>query len=547
MIELETAINNASEPDSASIVKAMREKRRIFQIYIGYRSLFSIILIAIWLNPNTQDLVGRLDQDVYLLGCGLLLITSAMLYSRIGTIILSSDMAIFIVMLADIVTNTFIANASGGLLSGFYVFYSVTVATTALLMSKQILSTLIAAIAAMALLIDTLWLISRGIVDIGLILPAGILGGLFFAVSLLVQTFVRRLKIAEAKLNETEAQVALLQQLNQQIILHMETGILLVTENRQISPINNAARRLMRIAGPKTDHLTNISPELAVQFEAWQETNVHRPSPFQIKRDAPALIANFAGLDGNFEHKALVFIDDYTPVTQFAQSLKLNSLSKLTASIAHEIRNPLAAISHATQLLNENKMLDDGDQELCRIVLHNSQRVNEIIESVLEVSRRQPPRFQSFDLLAWLQSFITTYYDQKASVCDITISMPTIRSVLVSVDPENLTRILTNLLDNALRHSQEELGKAMARIDIVPDTQGGQCYIDVVDFGQGVPEPNIARLFEPFFTTSKTGVGLGLYLCKELCEINGAGLLYRLTDQHESCFRVSLKMEDFES
>lgn len=547
MTELDAATKISPAPSSVSIVNSMRTRLRLFQIYNGYRGFVSLVLIAVWLSPDTRELVGKLDQDRYLIGCGLMLASSVLFYGRLGRLIRGNDTGIFGVMLADIVATTLIADASGGMLSGFYVLYMITVAAAAVLLNIRILATLIAALAVLALLIDTLWLVSRGAADISLMLPAGMLGSLLFAVSLLLQMLARRLETAEAKIDEAEAQVALLQQLNQQIILHMETGILLVAENRQITPINAAAQRLVTMAGPDSLYLANISPELAAQFEQWCDVKSHRPSPFQIKRDAPALIANFADLDEHFERKALVFIDDYTPVTQFAQSLKLNSLSKLTASIAHEIRNPLAAISHATQLLNENDALGEGDQNLCRIVLNNSQRVNEIIESVMEVSRRQPPKFQSIDVAAWLRNFINRYYDQTTVDSEITLSGLTSQAIMVSVDPENLTRILTNLLDNALRHSQEKTSAARVRIDLEPDVRTAQCHIDVVDFGYGVPETNLTRLFEPFFTTSNTGSGLGLYLCKELCEINGAGLLYRRTDDDESCFRVSLKMESIRS
>ena len=547
MKDLEAATITNTTPSNLTIVDSMRDRLRLFQVYNGYRSFVSLVLIAIWLNPDTREFVGKLDQDRYLLGCGLMLASSVLFYGRLGRLTRRNDTGIFGLMLADIVAITLIADASGGMLSGFYVLYMITVAAAAMLLKVRILATLIAALTVLALLIDTLWLVSRGAADLSLMLPAGMLGSLLFAASLLVQMLARRLETAEAKIDEAEAQVALLQQLNQQIILHMETGILLVAENRQITPINAAAQRLLNIAGPNAHYLANISPELAVQFEQWREVKSHRPSPFQIKRDAPALIAHFADLDERFERKALVFIDDYTPVTQFAQSLKLNSLSKLTASIAHEIRNPLAAISHATQLLNENEALGEGDQNLCRIVLSNSQRVNEIIESVMEVSRRQPPKFQSLDIASWLQSFIIRYYDQTMVDCKVALSAIGDKAIMVSVDPENLTRILTNLLDNALRHSQEKVAAAIARIDIEPDTKAVQCHIDVIDFGYGVPETNLTRLFEPFFTTSNRGSGLGLYLCKELCEINGAGLVYRRSGDDESCFRVSLKMESFRS
>ena len=237
--------------------------------------------------------------------------------------------------------------------------------------------------------------------------------------------------------------------------------------------------------------------------------------------------------------RRLVFVEDYTPVTQYAQSLKLTSLGRLTASIAHEIRNPLGAISHAAQLLQESPDLSAGDQRMADIIQHHCVRVNQIVESVMQISRREPPKPEYIMLSDWLNEFVSSYLKALNRPSDISIECD-YRELLVEFDPENLQRVLANLLDNALRHSAMATGRETARIVVSLDFTAHQCLIDIIDTGNGVPHADQAKLFEPFYTTVEAGSGMGLYLCKELCEINNADLSYRPTSAGESCFRISL-------
>ena len=251
------------------------------------------------------------------------------------------------------------------------------------------------------------------------------------------------------------------------------------------------------------------------------------------------MVASFVALSKAANQSNLIFIEDYTPVTQFAQSLKLNSLSKLTASIAHEIRNPLGAISHAAQLLTESNTVDAADGILCDILVSNSRRVSDIIDNVSEVSRRQAPKPTDILLSSWLPAYVEEYRSLQQQPYDIAISDLEATDLAISVDSEHLKRILSNLFDNALRYSIEDGDCSRIRLDTSIEKLNGHVHLDIVDFGLGVTEYNLARLFEPFFTTSKHGSGLGLYLCKELCEINGARLTYRRTKTGESAFRIT--------
>ena len=232
-------------------------------------------------------------------------------------------------------------------------------------------------------------------------------------------------------------------------------------------------------------------------------------------------------------------MEDYTPVTQYAQSLKLNSLGRLTASIAHEIRNPLGAISHAAQLLQESPDLIPSDNRMADIIQHHSERVNRIVESVMQISRREPPKPEQLLLASWLSEFVHEYLNALNRPAEVTIDCD-YKELLIEFDPENLQRVFTNLLDNALRHSKQETGKETARIHIDIDSTVHQYQINMIDNGSGVAFADRAKLFEPFFTTMSEGTGMGLYLCKELCEINNADLDYRPTGKGESCFRISI-------
>jgi two-component system sensor histidine kinase PilS (NtrC family) len=307
--------------------------------------------------------------------------------------------------------------------------------------------------------------------------------------------------------------------------------------------MNKAAIRLLAPERPVTveqgRRLADYCAELAYQYEHWKNTGLHKATPFKVVEDSPPVIANFRELQPNSNREALVFVEDYSPITQYAQSLKLTSLGRLTASIAHEIRNPLGAMSHAAQLLQESPDLSSADRRMADIIQTHCERVNQIVESVMQISRREPPKPEYLTLSDWLRNFVEEYLEAQNRPVEITINCD-YRDLLVEFDPENLRRVLTNLLDNALRHSQMATGRETARIDADIDFSSHHCQLDIVDSGAGVPPGDQAKLFEPFFTTVEEGSGMGLYLCKELCEINNANLSYRMTPRGESCFRISL-------
>ncbi|MCB1699232.1 MAG: sensor histidine kinase [Pseudomonadales bacterium] len=510
---------------------------------MAYRSLLSVVLLIMLVSPNTRQLVGSMNPTLYLTVALGYLATSVPLVGSLSTRMHQNQKMLFLVFLVDIVAITLLADCSGGMTSGLPILLVITAAASAVLLTNRTVATLIAALSVIALLVDTIRLILYGVVDTNALFPAGLLGALIFGVSIMVQAIAGRLGKAEKLARDRASDLYNLQRLNEQIVQHMDTGILLVDPNGLVRVMNKAATGLLAperpVAVEQGRPLSDYSAELADQFEHWKVAGTHRARPFSVMDEAPPIIAHFRELQSNARGEALVFVEDYTPVTQYAQSLKLTSLGRLTASIAHEIRNPLGAISHAAQLLQESPDLSATDQRMADIIQHHSLRVNQIVESVMQISRREPPKPEYIALSAWLSEFVANYLKALNRPADISIECD-YRELLVEFDPENLERVFANLLDNALRHSAMATGKETAKIVVSIDFTAHQCLIDIIDAGVGVQAADQAKLFEPFFTTVEAGSGMGLYLCNELCEINNAGLSYRPTSRGESCFRISL-------
>jgi len=515
----------------------------LFRVYVGYRSLLSLVLLVMLVSPNTRQLVGTLNPTLYTSAALGYLATSIPLVGSLSGRLNENQKLMLPVFLVDIVAIMVMADSSGGMISGLPVLLVVTVAASAVLIHNRTLATLIAAISVLAILFDTTWLIFRGVLTTGALFPTGILGLLIFGVSLMVQPIAHRLGRAEELARNRASDLYSLQRLNEQIVQHMQTGILLVNNEGMVRIMNKAATSLLAPERPVSleqgRHLEDYCLELAYQFEQWKNTGIHRAKPFTVMEGAPLVIANFRELQPSANREALIFVEDYSPVTQYAQSLKLSSLGRLTASIAHEIRNPLGAISHAAQLLKESPDLAPADTRLAEIIQHHCERVNQTVESVMQISRREPPKPEYLLLSSWLTDFVGEYLNGLNRPAEVAIKCD-YRELLIEFDPENLQRVLTNLLDNALRHSKLATGKETARIEVDLDVTLHLCQIDVIDMGAGVPSRDQPKLFEPFYTTIEEGSGMGLYLCKELCEINNADIAYRTTAKGESCFRITL-------
>jgi two-component system sensor histidine kinase PilS (NtrC family) len=431
---------------------------------------------------------------------------------------------------------------SAGVASGLGVVILVSVAAGAILVQGRI-STAIAAVAAIAVLYEEFYLSLTPPSYENDFFQAGVLGALYFATSISIQILSSRLRRAEISSMTNAAEAADLERVNRSIIARMRTGIIVVAGDGSVRMINQSARSLLGFAAQENDPGSLPAP-LAQRLTAWRNDTRVRAGPFQIAATMPEIRANFSAVrmdrpDGDI----IVFLEDTTEIQQQAQQLKLAALGRLSATIAHEIRNPLSAARHAAQLLGESLNLDKGDTRLISIIDTHCQRMNGVIENVLELSRRRPPTPVRLNLASWLEGFVTQF--KQANMADVGVRVQVQPAdTEVRVDPTQLAQAVTNLALNALRYSREHSGESFVALEGGVDTTTDRPYLNVIDHGPGVADDQVSNLFEPFFTTERTGTGLGLYISKELCEANQARISYTRHRDGGSCFRITFAHPD---
>lgn len=437
-------------------------------------------------------------------------------------------------VLTDIGAIALLMHASGGVASTLSVLLVIAVAFGALVLPGR-LAYLFAAVATLAILFETsLASLSQEHTDASYITRAGLLGSVLFMAAGLAHILVIRARDSAALAEQRGIDLANLEQLNRYIVQQLESGLLVIDPQEHVRLANDNARAMLGMNDSASKQLDALAPELAGQLQRWRNDHQWQPQPTRAGNSDAVLIPRFSALTTSNGQGALILLDDSTRLAQQAQQLKLASLGRLTASIAHEIRNPLGAISHAAQLLSESEQLDAGDKRLTEIIDNHTRRVNTIIENVLQLSRRSASQPQQLPLGEWLHLFREEFTQSQgiaAARMDVTIEPA---GVQVRVDPGHLHQVLTNLCENALRHSPNANTPIRLR---VRQGETGIVQLDVIDHGPGIDADTAQQMFEPFYTTATSGTGLGLYIARELCEINQALLSYQPL-QDGSCFRI---------
>ncbi len=438
-------------------------------------------------------------------------------------------------MLADIVFIVLLMHASGGAASGVGMLLVVSIANGSMLAAGRI-SGLYAALATLAILAEQLysdWAGLSGQVNYPL---AGMLGFTLFATALLAHVLARRARESEALARQRGVDLANMAQLTEYVIQQMETGVMVVGPDGRVRLINSAAWRLLgKPTLPPNAPLRDYGEGLAEQLAQWRSFQGEQRQRLELPRSPYPLLLQYILIgDGK---GALLFIDDAAATTQQAQQLKLASLGRLTASIAHEIRNPLGAISHAGALLAESPGLDSHDKRLTEIIAEQSQRINSIVENVLQLGRRDQTQASMLSLAEWMLRFLMEFSHVHPEA-ETLIRLDTVPTDLQAwFDPNHLHQIMSNLCENGLRHGVANEGRYMVRLHC-GYLDDGRGYSDVLDNGPGVATEDHDNIFEPFFTNQRKGTGLGLYLARELAECNQAQLRYEPDEKGSSRFRL---------
>jgi two-component system sensor histidine kinase PilS (NtrC family) len=515
---------------------------RVIGLLNIFRLLVPMLLVLLFLFNTPDRSVGIVSPGLFLGICVAYFTFALVAIQPIQRHWPSVEWMALFPLTVDAVAITLLIHASGGVSSGLATLLFLPVGATAAILSPR---TALAATAVIAigLLFETLVSVLAGSAESSDFLIAGLTGASLFAITLLAVPLANRLRESEALVQQRDIDLANLNELNRFIVQHLRESIVVVDEADRIRLVNETAARLLA-GGPIATGalLGEVSPRLLYLLETWRkQAHDRRDSTGEVvSADGGTVIRpHFISLSERGTGPVLVFLEDTSAMAERVQQSKLASLGRLSASIAHEIRNPVGAMSHAGQLLRESPGLAVDDRHLTDIIEKNAVRVSQIIENVLQLSRRDSTRQERIELSPWLEAFLQEFRDTlQVGGERIQLDAP-VAGLAVQFDPSHLHQVLWNLSDNALKHgAAREPVPVVLRIGRIASSD--RPYLEVIDQGAGIDPAQVERIFEPFFTNGAggTGTGLGLFISRELCQTNGALLAYETRPGGGSIFRI---------
>jgi len=511
---------------------------RVLGLLNLYRILVPLVLLALYSLPGAPGIYvdsPRLffGADIAYLCFGLfsvILVRRRLANVNVQTILQAT---------VDITVLMLLLHACGGVASGLGLLLLVPVGSLAFLLPPRS-ALFLAAIAVIAVLMYTIWQQLTGHADITAYATAGLLGIVLFTIAAAASVVATRMRESEELVRQREVDLANLAELSQYIVQHLRESLLVVDAADKIRLINESAAEILGDEHAVPGALVGeVSPRLLYSLTTWRQSERGETSPsnFVAADGARVIQPHFAPLGGLSPGPTLIFLEDTSLMEERVQQGKLAALGRLSASIAHEIRNPVGAMSHAGQLLAESPSIGPDERRLTDIIRNNSERVSTIINNVLQLSRREATKPTRLTLDDWIEEFLSEF-------CETTqISMSQIRlhevaeDLEVRFDPSHLHQVVWNLCENAIKYG-EARGGVSVEIKISRLNPSNRPYLEVADRGPGIEVEVVDRIFEPFFTGRKGGTGLGLFIARELCQLNRAILLYEPRAGDGSVFRI---------
>jgi two-component system sensor histidine kinase PilS (NtrC family) len=504
-----------------------------------YRLVLAALLVTLFSYPPEQPWLGSAaiaDDARLVLGAQGLSILVGGLMMAAGRP--PRDQQVQIAIFLDIVVYTLLMHLAGGVASGLGLLPAIAVVVGAILMEGR-LSMLFASLATLAVMTQQLYSELYLGTQAGTYTQAGLLGLTYFAVALLAHVMTRRLRETERLAARRKLDIADLSRLNEYVIQRMSMGVVAIDGERRLLLLNNAARRLLGAPRARPgDSLFLLAPALRDWFLA-QLRDGGSDGDQLVQLGDSEVLPSLTLLGDARANGALIYLRDHGELARQAQEMKLAALGRLTASIAHNIRNPLSSVTHAAQLLAESDAISEADANLLAILRRNALRIDETVTSILDLSRRHAAERTDIDLRDWLADFAVEYrenHPEYAAKLRVTGAGPPLP---LRLDVRHLGQILRNLCDNAFKHGVRNGEPPKVLLRAGRDAHTDAVRLEVIDDGPGILEENRRQIFEPFFTTSTSGTGLGLYIARELAEANGVRLEYIPGEPTERHFRLT--------
>jgi two-component system sensor histidine kinase PilS (NtrC family) len=444
----------------------------------------------------------------------------------------------------DLLSSTILVVMGGGIHSEFVVFYLIPIAGASLTLPTSA-AFFTASLAVLALLGDAAWRSLDGAYQGDpRLFQTGLYGASLFGLTGLLRMLLvridRQAMLARERGDDLRSQL----EINRLIIAQMDHGVMVLDRQGIIRTNNQMAAMMLgqshqkNLGGQKLGDLPGTRL-LAEEFQRWLHRDgelfgwhdraflLQTPEGTPAESSARTLRCRFVHPDADHAADFLLFLEDQKHVEDRAQQLKLAAMGRLTASIAHEIRNPLAAIANAGQLMTE--VAPEGvTGRLSRIVRENAARLDRLVNDVLRVARREPPQPESFGLGDFLRNWLDEVVRDRSLDSGVIVLKQSAAADTIWFEQNHLRQVLFNLTDNALRFASGGPGSVEWRIEAgnLADPSSGDLALRILDDGNGVAAEDQQSIFEPFFSRKPNGTGLGLYMAREFCVANKAMLTY---------------------
>jgi two-component system, NtrC family, sensor histidine kinase PilS len=504
-----------------------------FKLYNGYRILIALTLLLSDNATLTNQFSLKTDLSLFsIVAIGYLI------FSLIASIFTwfekpSLDITLPIQIITDIIFILILMHVQNSSYSGMGLLLVIAVAAASLISDGRF-ALFYAAVATIGILLQQFFDSILSTDAQNNYSAAVILSIACFAIAWLAHSLAKRMQQSEQLASQRGLDLQSLAQVNALITHKMNDGVLVVDHDLYIKHHNLQAEALLKSANESWEdkNLNEISPEIAKLLVEWfndqqEEHDSLTPNILKVNFMSRELRISFLPISESREQGAVIFIEDWSQMQTQSHQVKLAALGRLTANIAHEIRNPLSSISHANQLMQEDEDTSPSNKRMLQIISDNVLRLDQIIKDVLELNRRDRTNQE----IIQLENFITDFYNQFCAVENISAHDFILKikhtDTTILFDRRHLNQILWNLCKNGWRHSLQHENSVKLE---VYTTNKSLVVIEVTDDGVGISEEISNHLFEPFFTTEKSGTGLGLYIGRELAEANGANLQFKPTN-----------------
>lgn len=499
---------------------------RVLRALTGYRWILAVALLAGYSTDFTTQLIDVMAPAPFLV---------ATVFSAISALMATITLEMrrpglawqtVIHVGSDLLLVSVLVYATGGVVGGLGVLMLVPCVTASLLVNRRA-AAFTAALASVMLLVQEAYIgltlrPDQALLS-GAMTAAGLLGLLLFVVSLTANALAVRARRGEALARQVGGDLASLARLNETIVQRMRAGVIVLAADETVQSSNPAAQKLLKFTpNVHGQALARCSAALAVRLAAWRGDPNADVQPMESP-DGRNVIPQFVRLGWSARQPLLIMLEDATAMVEQAQQMKLAALGRLSASIAHEIRNPLSAITSAGQLLEESPTLPVEDRDLTRIIREHGRRIDAIVSDVLSLGSGQASNPEPLQLATWLNDVVPQYFEAIGDD-DADIELRGIDDgLIVMFDPLHLRRVLTNLWDNSRAYGRSTSQDTNhCRVTVHAWRNDNRVVLDVIDDGPGVEQHTADKLFEPFYTSRANGTGLGLFIARELCASNNA-------------------------